>query len=239
MLVLSVNITVKVMNRPRFKEGDVRFRFENAKPNFTFGNVKVGSWVARPSRMSGPNLQSSPFCQICNIQFFTEEQLSCHLLSKEHFSKAEDRNFVKTMQKRDLEMRKELYKAANEEKFSQEEALINSIKQLEIKEKPNDTQLESRLFHCPVCNVDLNSISQAKQHLSGSRHLKFSKDLNPLKRKMLEAPFVGTSKKTAKKSFYCAVCDMELNSISQADAHFASSKHQKRDMDVSRISKAL
>ncbi len=112
---------------------------------------------------------------------------------------------------------------------AEEDVLINSIKQLQIQENSGQINQDIKLLRCSICNVNLNSLVQAKAHISGAKHTKLCKDLNPLKRKVLEAPLLAEAGgKNSKSSFFCVFCQVELNSNFQAEEHFASVKHQRK-----------
>eukprot|EP00794_Sanderia_malayensis_P011810 gene11810-13034_t len=106
--------------------------------------------------------------------------------------------------------------------------LASTLNDLKLNDKAND---RLKMFYCSACSVDLNSMSQARQHVLGTRHAKKCKDVHPLKRKILEAPSAATQHhgKAGRKNFFCVSCDLELNSSTQAEAHLNSTRHKNND----------
>ncbi|XP_077373682.1 uncharacterized protein LOC144016416 [Festucalex cinctus] len=95
---------------------------------------------------------------------------------------------------------------------------------------------------CGVCQVKFNSDSQAQEHYRGSRHarnlnLKLQQSKNkPKKLPVKTAAKDGSSgsapptgelgAEQAKKSFYCSICKLSVNSLVQLDEHNSGTKHK-------------
>ncbi|KAK2551516.1 Zinc finger protein 385D [Acropora cervicornis] len=104
----------------------------------------------------------------------------------------------------------------------------NGCNQLPI--KMNATQQ----FFCEVCNLQLNSLSQAAQHRQGKSH-----QINVKKNDIFDSLFCEVSKETSGKadiSRKCIICNKNFNSNTQAGQHFNGQSHKRKIIQSATVS---
>ncbi|KAK7091880.1 serine/threonine-protein kinase Wnk-like isoform X1 [Littorina saxatilis] len=84
--------------------------------------------------------------------------------------------------------------------------------------------LEGRnLIYCEICSLKLNSPEQADFHYRGQRHLKKAR----IARLHEIGAVVENTEKPEHGFFFCAFCNITVNSEPQMEIHRAGTKHQK------------
>ncbi|XP_072562699.1 zinc finger protein 346 isoform X3 [Paramormyrops kingsleyae] len=74
---------------------------------------------------------------------------------------------------------------------------------------------------CAICHASFNNPLMAKQHYVGKKH---KKQLTKIK--LLEAYGPSAAPASTVKGYPCTVCNIELNSVEQYQAHISGSKHK-------------
>ncbi|CAE1298131.1 unnamed protein product [Acanthosepion pharaonis] len=156
--------------------------------------------------------QAQPFsCNVCNVNFNSEQQASQHFNSVRH---------VKKMR---------LMEPGNQIKENKEGDLLDAAGEKHGLSK-------KQVFTCECCKITVNSLHQLDAHKSGSKHQAKLTQMETSNEMETEDDPVGGSDNTSqnavsfdKKSvFSCVYCNISVNSLQQLDAHKSGQKHQSK-----------
>ncbi|TRY57869.1 hypothetical protein DNTS_017663 [Danionella cerebrum] len=123
-------------------------------------------------------------------------------------------HYVGKVHAKNLRMQSASY-TATEFSVSKAQGNMNVVHQVTAEQDPNR--------FCTICQASFNNPLMAQQHYSGKKH---KKHIN--KQKLMETYGTSTTPASKVKGYPCDMCNIELNSVEQYNAHIGGSKHRNQ-----------
>jgi len=205
----------------------------------------------RPKITDNKGLQ----CVVCHLQFTSETQAEQHLQGKNHLKKvtssggpANTSFYNKDANQWQRLSRSEITSQQSEDVREDKSTIVGS---------PSNIDPNFNKFYCDLCKVGAPSQAQMDMHLNGKSHkAKMKKSMGGLlnndlpsisKRVKLKEDILAAATKnkpqqtflkrtdysafrTPSGQYYCAACNVSLNSESQFGQHQTSKKHKQKEI---------
>jgi hypothetical protein len=156
--------------------------------------------------------ENKNFCEVCIVQSNSEDQMTKHLLSRNHMRKLFDKNYILEFKvKRNLE----------ENKMHKSSTFCGNLSNIPVKQSlphsPSFVAVKKSLTeNCEICYISYTSRQHKEQHLEGQVH----------KKRMEVNEMIKNSKPEDIKNC-CDICYLIIPDKRQFLDHLNSDKHKK------------